>query len=48
MTSVQFLCQGLPEQLITILKYIRKIYFDDKPDYEYVRKQLESILFDNG
>jgi hypothetical protein len=47
-TSVEELCRGLPEQLMSILKYIRKIFFDEKPDYEFVRKQLESILEDNG
>jgi len=33
---------------MSILKYIRKIFFDEKPDYEFVRKQLESILYENG
>jgi hypothetical protein len=47
-TPVEDLCRGLPEQLMTVLRYIRKIYFDEKPDYEFIRKQLESILFENG
>jgi len=33
--------------LITLLKYIRNLYFDSKPDYEYIRKELESVLESN-
>ena len=41
------LCEGLPHQFVSALKYIRKIYFDSKPDYEYLRKLFEEILADN-
>jgi hypothetical protein len=47
-TTIEDLCRGLPEQLMTVLKYIRNIYFDAKPDYEYIRNKLESILVENN
>lgn len=34
------LCFGLPSQIIRILKYTRNLYFDQQPDYQYIRKQL--------
>ena len=37
-TPLENLCQGLPPQIARILKYIRNIFFDAKPDYEYLRK----------
>lgn len=43
-TPVEKLCQGLPDQIMRILKYIRGVFFDEKPDYSYIRSELESIL----
>ena len=31
-----------------MLKYVRKIAFDEKPDYEYIRKLLEDVLSANN
>jgi casein kinase I homolog HRR25 len=47
MTSPEVLCNELPPQLIVLLKYVRNLYFDSKPDYEYMRKELESVLESN-
>jgi hypothetical protein len=48
MTPVSSLCKDLPEQMANLLRYVRKLYFDSKPDYDYIREQLESILKDNN
>lgn len=44
MTTPEMLCQGLPKEIVTILKYVRELYFDSKPDYEYIRRLLFNIL----
>eukprot|EP00961_Rhodomonas_salina_P187597 2532097-Rhodomonas_salina.1 len=31
-------CEGFPEELCTYLNYVRALRFDDKPDYQYLRK----------
>ena len=36
-TPVQELCEGLPVQILNTLKYTRRLYFDDEPDYRYIR-----------
>ena len=36
-TSPEELCHGIPPQILTILKYIRNVFFDEKPDYAYIR-----------
>jgi thioredoxin-related protein len=48
MTSPEALCQELPPQFVTLLKYVRNLYFDSKPDYDYMRKELEAILEANN
>lgn len=39
---------GIPNQIIVMLKYIRNVFFDQKPDYGYVRGLLESALKEDG
>jgi hypothetical protein len=39
-TSPECLCHDLPPQLVTLLKYVRNLYFDSKPDYDYMRHEL--------
>lgn len=29
---------------MTILKYIRNVFFDEKPDYSYIRSELEAAM----
>lgn len=43
-TTPEELCHGLPSQILTTLKYIRNVLFDQKPDYGYIRGLLEEAL----
>jgi len=36
--SPEQLCEGLPEVLLSFIKHVRKLKFDDKPDYDYLLK----------
>lgn len=46
-TTEEKLCEGLPEEFQTYLKYIKNIKFDAKPDYNHLRKLFYSILEKN-
>lgn len=39
-TSVKKLCEGIPEQFYEYIQYIRKLNFEENPDYDYLRKLL--------
>ncbi|TYJ58420.1 hypothetical protein B9479_000966 [Cryptococcus floricola] len=36
-TTLEYLCQDLPEELATYITYCRSLRFDDEPDYDYCR-----------
>jgi casein kinase I family protein HRR25 len=39
-TSPEALCQGIPHEFVVMLKYVRNLFFDEKPDYDYIRRLL--------
>ncbi|XP_069480785.1 casein kinase I isoform X2 [Ambystoma mexicanum] len=44
-TPVEVLCENFPEEMATYLRYVRRLDFFEKPDYEYLRT-LFTELFD--
>jgi len=42
------LCQGFPEEMITIYKYIRSLKFDDDPSYKFIRNLFLKMYEDKG
>ena len=47
-TSLDTLCIGLPNEIITFIQYARNINFEDKPNYSYLRALLRKIASKNG
>ncbi|KAJ6492578.1 kinase-like protein [Mycena vitilis] len=47
-TPTDLLCQGLPKEFGIFLDYTRKLRFDDKPDYSYLRKLLRDVSVREG
>eukprot|EP00761_Pharyngomonas_kirbyi_P014961 gb/GECH01014992.1/.p1 GENE.gb/GECH01014992.1/~~gb/GECH01014992.1/.p1 ORF type:complete len:338 (+),score=76.05 gb/GECH01014992.1/:1-1014(+) len=43
-TSAEMLCEGLPEEFGTFLKYTRSLKFQDKPDYKYLRRLMQKLF----
>lgn len=44
-TSIRELCKDCPEEFITYLEYCRKLDFDEKPDYSYLRRLFRDLFF---
>lgn len=42
-TSVEALCAGLPNEFVTFLNYSRQLRFEDRPDYNYLRRLLREL-----
>ena len=41
------LCEGLPEEFPTLLKYSRKLDFEEKPDYKNIKIMFKQLISDN-
>ena len=42
------LCEGLPDEFPTLLKYARKLDFDEKPDYKNIRIMFKQLILSNN
>eukprot|EP01061_Rhynchopus_euleeides_P024689 TRINITY_DN397_c0_g1_i6.p1 TRINITY_DN397_c0_g1~~TRINITY_DN397_c0_g1_i6.p1 ORF type:complete len:343 (+),score=125.62 TRINITY_DN397_c0_g1_i6:78-1031(+) len=47
-TPVETLCKGFPGEFATYLNYTRSLRFEDKPDYQYLRKLLRDLFIKEG
>ena len=47
-TSLDIICNGCPEEFITFIQYSRDLKFEDRPDYDYLRKILRQIRKKNN
>lgn len=46
-TSVETLCAGFPSEFVTFLNYARQLRFEDKPDYNFLRRLIKDA-YDRG
>ena len=45
--SVENLCQKLPNEFCQYMNYVKKLSFEQNPDYEYLRNLFKNVLFKN-
>ena len=46
--KIETLCEGLPQEIIGILKYIKNLGFSETPKYDYIKNLFVTILEKNG
>jgi casein kinase 1 len=46
--SPEELCQGLPDEFATYLRYCRELEFDERPDYSYLRGLFQKLFYREG
>ncbi|CAH8580676.1 unnamed protein product [Dicrocoelium dendriticum] len=47
-TSVESLCEGYPVEMAIYLNFCRGLYFDNQPDYAYLRTLFRSLFHQEG
>jgi casein kinase 1 len=47
-TNPEILCSGLPSEFVTFLNYTRALRFEDRPDYNYLRRILNEVYIRSG
>ncbi|KAL4251747.1 protein kinase superfamily protein [Abortiporus biennis] len=47
-TPIKELCEGYPEEFAIYLNYVRKLGFEETPDYDFLRELFAKVLKNNG
>jgi casein kinase 1 len=47
-TPIEILCRGFPAEFVTYLNYCRSLRFEDRPDYNYLRRLFRDLFFRLG
>ncbi|KAL0581528.1 Palmitoylated plasma membrane-bound casein kinase [Marasmius crinis-equi] len=47
-TPIKELCEGFPEEFGIYLNYVRKLGFEETPDYEFLRELFAKVMKNNG
>ena len=47
-TTPEILCSGLPSEFVTFLNYTRALRFEDRPDYNYLRRIFNEVYIRSG
>ncbi|KIM48919.1 hypothetical protein M413DRAFT_21217 [Hebeloma cylindrosporum] len=47
-TPIKELCEGFPEEFGIYLNYVRKLGFEETPDYEFLRELFTKVIRSNG
>ncbi|WFD20034.1 non-specific serine/threonine protein kinase [Malassezia caprae] len=47
-TPIKELCEGFPEEFGIYLNYVRKLGFEETPDYDFLRELFSKVLRDRG
>lgn len=42
-TQAKAICQGIPGEFLTFLKYTKELQFEEEPDYDWARALFKSL-----
>ena len=45
MISMEDLCAGLPKEFLQYMNYCRELKFEEKPDYDALRRSFKELFF---
>lgn len=46
--TLEELCQGCPDELLTYMKHCRNLNFEEKPDYDFLINTLTNLCEKDG
>lgn len=46
--TIEKLCNGMPDEFATFLRYNRSLHFEEKPDYSYLRGIFRNLFACKG
>ena len=47
-TSTEALCKGFPGEFRNYFDHVRSLRFDDRPDYDYLKRLFRELFFRKG
>lgn len=47
-TSTEMLCKGFPAEFRSYFEHVRSLRFDDRPDYDYLKRLFRELFFRKG
>ena len=47
-TTIESLTRGVPDEFNTYLQYCRNLKFEERPDYNYMRKIFKDLMYKRG
>jgi hypothetical protein len=47
-TSTEVLCKGFPSEFRTYFEHVRTLRFEDRPDYDYLKRLFRELFFRKG
>jgi casein kinase 1/casein kinase I family protein HRR25 len=47
-TSTEALCKGFPNEFRNYFDHVRSLRFDDRPDYDYLKRLFRELFFRKG
>jgi hypothetical protein len=47
-TTIELLCRGFPAEFKAYFEHVRSLRFDDRPDYDYLKRLFRELFFRKG
>lgn len=47
-TTTEFICKGFPSEFRSYFEHIRSLRFDDRPDYDFLKRLFRELFFRKG